>query len=325
MTADSTALVAAFEGKRVLIFGDVMLDEFVRGDVRRISPEAPVPVVDVKSRETRLGGAANAAANVRALGGIAVLVGIVGQDDNGALAEVLLERLGIEHQLIRDPSRPTTTKCRIVARGQQIVRVDSEARHPPQKDIAAALLSAIGYQALRADVCILSDYGKGVVTAESVGHLIAAARPRHIKVVVDPKNKDFSIYRGATVLTPNTSELELAAGRMLRTEADVQDAAHALLQQLDGASILATRGADGMTLVQAAAPPLHVHALAKSVFDVTGAGDTVVATLALALAANASWSAALWAASVAAGIVVSKEGTATVTPAELQAGLEEFA
>jgi rfaE bifunctional protein kinase chain/domain len=323
MISNPEALLYAFRGKRILIVGDVMLDEFVRGNVRRISPEAPVPIVEVTNRETRLGGAANAAVNVQSLGGSAVLIGLVGADDGRELTERLLAEAGIERHLVPDASRPTTRKCRILAHGQQIVRVDSEATCAPPATVKAALFSAIDHAISQVDACIVSDYAKGTVTAESAAYVVTRARARGCKVIVDPKNRDFSIYRGASVLTPNTNELALAAQRPLPTERDVLEAAAALLVNLDGASILATRGADGMTLVQSGVAPLHVHALAKAVFDVTGAGDTVVATLALALAASASWSDALWAASVAAGIVVSKAGTATVTPGELLRELAE--
>lgn len=314
-------LVAKLAGKHVVVVGDLMLDEFARGDVRRISPEAPVPVLEVTSRELTLGGAANAAANVVSLGGRATVVGLLGEDSGGSTVERLLRERGLEARVVRDPARHTTHKARLVARGQQIVRIDQETRTPPGPETAAALVEHVRKAVATADACILSDYAKGAVFPELVAALVDAAKARGVPVVADPKNSDFRFYRGTTVVTPNTSELEAAVHRTLHTDEDFAAAAAELLPLLDGGAILATRGADGMTLFEPSKTPVHVHAAAKSVFDVTGAGDTVVATLAIALAARTPIADAIGLASAAAGVVVSKVGTATVSPAELEAAL----
>jgi rfaE bifunctional protein kinase chain/domain len=313
--------VARFGSARVLVVGDVMLDEFLRGDVRRISPEAPVPILEVRTRDLRLGGSANAAANVRALGGSATVVGVVGNDSEGACVERLLAESGLFSTLVRDCERPTTRKTRLVARGQQMMRADSESCAPIANAALEALLDGIDQAMQQSDVCILSDYAKGVVSARVAAHVLSRAAERGVPVVVDPKQRDFTLYRGATVVTPNLKELELAVGHPLETEDRLLAAATALLPALAGGAILVTRGPDGMSLVRDGAAVVHVRASAKTVFDVTGAGDTVVAVLALSLAANAPLEFAIELASAAAGVVVSKEGTATLSPSELLAVL----
>ncbi len=310
--------VEKLRGCRVLVIGDVMLDEYLRGEVVRISPEAPVPILEVRSTDLRLGGAANAAANIQALGGSPTLVGVVGRDDT---ANTLGERLaahGINGRLVTDAERPTSKKTRLVAQQQQIVRVDQEKRTPISGAVADAVKRGIDGAIRDVQACVVSDYAKGVVTADIARHAISAARAAGVPVIVDPKQRTFEAYRGATVITPNLHELEAAAPGL-----SVEAAAAALLPSLDGAGLLITRSADGMTLFRADREPFHVRALAKEVFDVTGAGDTVVATLALALGAGISIEQAIELASVAAAISVSKRGTATVTPAELLAALDD--
>lgn len=315
--------IDAFAGKRVLVIGDVMLDELVRGDVTRISPEAPVPVLAVSGRTSAAGGAANAAANVASLGGKVTLVGVVGDDEAGRQLASRLSEASIDAKgLVIDPSRPTTQKTRIVARNQQIVRIDSESSTPLGLETEAAVVAAVAAMLEAADACIVSDYAKGVITPRVVRELVAGARVRGIPVVVDPKRKDFSVYAGATVVTPNTGELEAAAGRSCATTEDVLAAAGSLMGPLGGAALLATRGASGMSLFEAGRAPVHVPARARAVFDVTGAGDTVVGTIALALACRIPLHEAIELASAAAAIVVSKVGTATVSLAELRAELE---
>jgi rfaE bifunctional protein kinase chain/domain len=316
-------ILDAFPGRHVVVVGDVMLDEFARGDVKRISPEAPVPVLEVTSRSHALGGAANAAANVASLGARATLVGLVGEDGGAATIETLLRERAITSKVVKDPGRPTTHKTRLVARGQQIVRIDQESRDEPAGDVKARLLAAIAPAFEGADACILSDYAKGCVTAELAAAVVDAARAKKIPVIADPKRRDFRVYRGVTVVTPNHGELEVAVGRPVTTDDEFAVAAKELIAQLDGGAVLATRGADGMTLFEVNAPPFHVRAAKRSVFDVTGAGDTVVATLSVALAAGAPLRDAIVLASAAAGVVVSKPGTASVSPAELADALEE--
>jgi D-beta-D-heptose 7-phosphate kinase/D-beta-D-heptose 1-phosphate adenosyltransferase len=302
----------------VLVIGDVMVDEYMKGDVSRISPEAPVPVLEVKSHEFTLGGAANAAANIAALGGAVTLAGVVGRDDTAAILDERLAHHGIARELVSDADRPTSKKTRLVAQGQQIVRVDHERRKPVTGTAAEAMLRAISGAIRNADACVLSDYAKGVITPEIAQHAIEAARGASVPVIVDPKQRDFAVYRGATVITPNLHELE-AAARL--AEMNLDRAAAALLPVVDGAALLVTRSADGMTLYRGKHAPFHVPAMAKEVYDVTGAGDTVVATVALALAAKLSLEIAVELASVAAAIAVSKRGTSTVTPSELISAL----
>ncbi len=318
-----TLHIDGFEGRRVVVLGDLMLDEFVRGDVARISPEAPVPILEVTGRSSTPGGAANAATNVASLGGRVALVGIVGDDPAGALLARLVESDGIDAQgIVVDRSRPTTHKTRIVARTQQVVRIDHESRTKITAEETARLAGAASAAIGHADACIISDYGKGVVSPELVAAAVTAARARNVPVVVDPKRKDFTAYRGATVVTPNLGELEIATGARCETTDDVISAAASLLPRLDGAAVLVTRGAAGMTLLEPGKAPVHARARARAVYDVTGAGDTVVSVIALALSSGLSLAEAIEIASIAAGLVVSKIGTATVSIAELRAELE---
>ncbi len=313
-------LVDRLRGRRVLVVGDLMLDEYLRGEVSRISPEAPVPILEVRAHETRLGGAANAAGNIQALGGAAVLIGVVGKDESAATLGERLAASGIINTCIPDADRPTSKKTRLVAQQQQIVRVDQEKRHPISGAVQEAVKHAIDVRIKDANAVVVSDYAKGVITPEVARHAITAARAAGLPVVVDPKQRDFTLYAGATVITPNLHELEAAAltpGRF-----DVERIAHELLPTLDGAALLVTRSADGMSLFRSGGAAIHVPAIAREVFDVTGAGDTVVATLALALAAKLSFEEAIELASQAAAISVSKRGTSTVSSAELLAALD---
>jgi rfaE bifunctional protein kinase chain/domain len=314
--------VRACSNRAVLVVGDLMLDEFVRGDVLRISPEAPVPVLEVKDRSYCPGGAANAAANVRSLGGRAFVIGVVGADDQGERLRSLMSERGLDVSgVVVDPSRPTTHKVRISARGQQIVRIDGELRAPLSAAIMSALLEKVRGLAATADAVIISDYAKGVVTPE-LCQAVTAACAKGCPIVVDPKRKDLSAYRGATIVTPNLHELEVAAGDTCETDALVVEAGTRLLPDLGGADLLVTRGADGMTLIRPKGGPIHIAAKASSVFDVTGAGDAVVSTLALALAARTPIDAALELANQAAAIAVSRTGTVAVTAAELVDALD---
>jgi D-beta-D-heptose 7-phosphate kinase/D-beta-D-heptose 1-phosphate adenosyltransferase len=319
---DPRKLLDNLVGKHVVVVGDLMLDELARGDVRRISPEAPVPVLEVTSRIQTLGGAANAANNVVALGGRATIIGLLGDDDAANTVERMMKERGLAGSIVRDATRPTTQKTRFVARGQQIVRIDQESRAEASGAARAALLDTVRAVVPTADACIISDYAKGAIFRELNELLVATAKGK--PVVADPKHRDISLYRGVTVVTPNHGELEEATHSDLVTDADFAGAAEKLRPALDGAAILATRGAEGMTLFEKGKPPVHVHAAAKSVFDVTGAGDTVVATLAIALAAGVPLAEAVRIASAAAGVVVSKVGTATVSPDELERALVEL-
>lgn len=311
-------IVASFAGKHVAVIGDVMLDEFVHGDVTRISPEAPVPVIELKQRERVPGGAANAAANVVALGGRATLLGVIGDDQAGGQLIDAITARGIDAtHLSVDGTRPTTHKTRIIARTQQIVRIDAESRDALSPEVERALIHSVEATLANADACVLSDYAKGVITDTVAAAAIAAAKKNDIPVVVDPKGRSFRKYAGATVVTPNTSELEAATRKTAQTDEEVIAAGRELLAELGGAALLVTRGAHGMTLLEPNAEPFHVPTAARTVYDVTGAGDTVVGALTLALCTRARVRDVLEIASKAAGIVVGKAGTATVTPDEL--------
>jgi D-beta-D-heptose 7-phosphate kinase/D-beta-D-heptose 1-phosphate adenosyltransferase len=315
--------ISRFRGCPVLVVGDLMLDEFVWGTVTRISPEAPVPVVEVQKRTDVAGGAANAAANVTSLGGRAILAGLIGDDAAGARMRKLLTSAGIDTApVIAAADRPTTTKMRIVAHSQQVVRLDHEVSQPLPGWLEMDLLQQIDRVLPRVAGCILSDYGKGVVTPTFAEQLIGRCRSAGVPIIVDPKGTDYAKYRGATVVKPNQLEAGRVLNRELKSDESVREAGRDLLSFFgsDGA-VLITRGAHGMTLFERSKEPLHLPAAAREVFDVTGAGDTVAATMTLALAAGTELPEACRLAGLAAGIVVGKAGTATVTAAELMAAL----
>jgi len=314
------SMVSRFAGTTVLIVGDLMLDEYVWGDVHRISPEAPVPVVKVAGHSAVPGGAANTAAGIVALGGQVALGGVVGRD---ASAEQLRARLQVQglgtDGIVTDDTRPTTTKTRIVAGFQQVVRADTETCVPLCPGVEAVLGEWARDQIAGVAAVVISDYAKGVVSKRLSQDLIGAAVRQRIPVVVDTKGVDYSRYRGATVLTPNLEEAGRAAGLLIADEDDLCRAGSDLLAKLGGSAVLITRGAQGMSLFvsDTGVGPLHIEATARKVFDVTGAGDTVASSLALALASGASLADAAYLATVAAGVVVGKVGTSTVTAAEL--------
>ena len=312
------SLVQRFEGVRVLCVGDVMLDRFVTGSVRRISPEAPIPVFSKSGQSSAGGGAANVAHNVASLGGICTLIGIVGRDVAGDELELTVGAVaGIEPAFIAVDGRPTTEKTRFVSQGQQILRADAEEAQAIAPPIEDQVLAAIEAAIARHAVLVLSDYAKGLLTDRVIRGAIRAARARGIPVLVDPKSADLARYAGATLVTPNAKEMRLATGIDPTEEAGAVSAAEAALAATDIAAVLITRAERGMTLVVRGGEPLHVPASARAVFDVVGAGDTVLATLALGIGAGASMAEAVEAANAAAGIVVGKRGTATVTRTEL--------
>jgi D-beta-D-heptose 7-phosphate kinase/D-beta-D-heptose 1-phosphate adenosyltransferase len=317
----AASTVEKLRDRRVLVVGDVMIDEYLRGEVQRVSPEAPVPVLDLRATEHRLGGAANTAANLARLGAQVTLAGVVGNDDGASVLQRALAQAGITARLSIDGARPTTRKTRLVAGGQQIARVDTELRHPISGDVERDLAAAITAELERAEAVILSDYGKGVITHELAQATIRGGRRRNVPVVVDPKQRDFSIYAGAAVITPNLHELEHATGQTVTTLEEIDAAAARLAGALAGTALLVTRGAAGMTVYRDGIRGAHAAATAREVFDVTGAGDTVVATLTLGLAAGLSLEDAMILASLAAGISVSRRGTSTVGPDELAAAV----
>jgi D-beta-D-heptose 7-phosphate kinase/D-beta-D-heptose 1-phosphate adenosyltransferase len=313
-------LCAAFPGKRVLIVGDVMLDEFIWGQVRRISPEAPVPVVEMQRRTYALGGAANSAANVVSLGGDALLGGAVGRDHYADhLVSVLAQSAVRADGLIALASRQTTTKTRVIAHNQQVVRLDCEQRTPLTVAEEDRLLQWAEAHLPTVATCILSDYAKGVVSDRLAERFIRLARQACKPVVVDPKGTNYAKYRGATVVKPNLHEAERSANQEITDEASLLDVGRRLSAVLEGSALLITRGAQGMSLFQPESPPIHIPIVQpRHVFDVTGAGDTVVSTLAMALAGGSTLEQAIHLANWAASIVVEKVGTATVTLEELR-------
>jgi rfaE bifunctional protein kinase chain/domain len=302
---------------RVLVADDVMLDRYWYGAVDRISPEAPVPVVAVNNAEERPGGAANVAANVTALGASCTLLAITGDDGDADLLANLLESRRIQHGFHRDKLVNTTIKLRVIAQHQQLIRVDFEA--PPSKDTCIRMLDDFIDRLSQHDVVIVSDYGKGGLGA--IREMIAAASKANVPLVVDPKGDDYSHYRGATLLTPNRKEFEQVAGRFVDND-DFEQRARKMVADLDLQALLVTRSEEGMSLVPREGPVLHMPARAREVFDVTGAGDTVIAAIAAAYAAGGAPEDALHLANIAAGIVVGKLGSATATPDEIKRELE---
>jgi rfaE bifunctional protein kinase chain/domain len=307
-----TAFTApALDKVRILVVGDVMLDRYWFGDVSRISPEAPVPIVRIERREARLGGAANVARNAAALGAHAGLLGVVGADEAGAEVELLLKGGGIHSYLKRDDAISTIIKLRVIGRQQQMVRIDFE--EAPTDTVLRDKL--VQFKALLADydVIVMSDYAKGSLV--NVADMIASARAAGKVVMVDPKGDDFSRYAGATVLTPNKSEMKRIVGSW-NSEEQLTAKAQQLRADLKLDALLLTRSEEGMTLYTEN-DQFHMPAQAREVFDVSGAGDTVIATMACMLGAGADWNEAVQTANRAGGIVVGKLGTATVTREEL--------
>ncbi|WP_428825238.1 D-glycero-beta-D-manno-heptose-7-phosphate kinase [Azonexus sp. IMCC34842] len=300
---------------RLLVVGDVMLDRYWFGEVSRISPEAPVPVVKVERIEERLGGAANVARNAAAVGAKTALLSVVGDDEAGRSLSRLLADGEIDAGLHVDRAIDTTVKLRVIGRQQQLLRIDFET--VPSHEILQAKLAEFEKRVVEADVVILSDYGKGGLT--HIAEMIRLARAAGKPVLVDPKGDDYAKYAGATVITPNRSELREVVGRW-SSEADLFAKAQKLRAELGLEALLVTRSEEGMTLFSEGETH-HQAALAREVFDVSGAGDTVIATLAVMLAAGANWDEAIRAANIAAGIVVGKLGTAVVTREELAAAL----
>lgn len=301
-----------FSKARLLVVGDVMLDRYWFGDTSRISPEAPVPVVQVGKIDERLGGAANVARNVAALGAKTTILGVIGNDEPGRRVSELLKSSNVDSQLEVDGKVPTTVKLRVIARQQQLIRLDFE--EAPSEAALAHKLERYEKLVGDADVVILSDYGKGALG--QVALMIEQARAQKKMILVDPKGDDYAKYRGATVLTPNRSELRQVVGQWT-SEEDLTKRAQGLRKSLNLEALLLTRSEEGMSLFTEAGVS-HVKAQAREVFDVSGAGDTVIGTLAVALAAGWPLERAMALANRAGGIVVGKLGTATVTSEELQ-------
>lgn len=304
-----------FSATRLLVVGDVMLDRYWFGDVSRISPEAPVPVVKVERSEERPGGAANVARNAAALGAQVSLLSVVGDDEAGRRLGALMAEESVAASLHADPAIDTTVKLRVIGRQQQLLRIDFETT--PSHEVLRAKLADFAQRLSGVDAVILSDYGKGGLT--HIAEMIQLARQAGKKVLVDPKGDDYSKYAGATVLTPNRAEFLQVAGSW-KDETQLVEKAQALRQELNLEALLVTRSEEGMSLFGADGV-VRQPAVAREVFDVSGAGDTVIATLAAMLASGAGWAEAVRAANLAGGIVVGKLGTATVTREELDAAL----
>ena len=320
--SDLLQLLDKLSSARVVIVGDIMLDRFVYGDVERVSPEAPVPVLGIDREFSMLGGAGNVARNVSSLGATAQLVALCGQDAVAKEIEVLLAELpGVEAKLVADAGRSTSVKTRFVAGNQQLLRTDVDDHQPVTEKTSGALADMTIACLENADVLVLSDYAKGVLSGALLGKVINRANDLGVGIVADPKGTDFSKYSGASVLTPNRAELQLASGISVDSdEAAVEAAAH-IQQSCKINSVLATRGPEGMTLVSDGDYNLHIPTEAREVFDVSGAGDTVVAALAAAIAAGADLPLASRFANQAAGIVVGKVGTAVAWPDDIVAAL----
>lgn len=308
--------LSQLENARLLVVGDVMLDRYWHGGTSRISPEAPVPVVKVEDADDRPGGAANVALNIASLGGRASLAGLVGDDDNADRLALALETANVSTHFQRSPDVPTITKLRVMSRNQQLIRLDFESS---LWDVDTAPLTQAVAQALpEADVVILSDYGKG--SLKRVETLIEAARAAGKPVLVDPKGSDFRRYRGASVITPNLGEFEAIVGPCAN-DAELAEKGERLRAELELEALLVTRSERGMTLIRENYAPLHLPTHAREVFDVTGAGDTVIGVLGLALAAGHAYGEAVMLANLAAGLVVAKPGTAVLSVAELYTAL----
>ncbi len=317
--------VEAFPESSILVIGDIMLDQFVWGEVSRISPEAPVPVVSVQEETFLLGGAANVANNLKSLGAGTLLSGVVGPDSYGDVLLDLARGSGIDTAGIVKATRPTTLKTRIVARGQQVVRVDREERQVLSSSAVQALISRIRELLPKCRCVIVSDYHKGVVSSVLMGALAEETAGRGIHLLVDPKPANYSLYKGVTLITPNQKEAMAMAGIRISGEDEVERAAMEIGGTLDAKGVLITRGARGMTLWQADRGLFSIPTMAREVFDVTGAGDTVISALALGLAAGLRMCEAAYLANIAAGIVVGKVGTAVAERRELLDSIDRLA
>lgn len=317
-------IIANFSEATVLVVGDLMLDHFIWGKVARISPEAPVPVVDVRAENILLGGCANVLNNIHAIGGLVLGTGVVGADNMGErLRQEFIDRRIDTGGVVVEKERTTTLKTRIVAHGQQIVRFDRESRAPVAKDSIEQIIAYVESRLDQIGAIVISDYNKGLITQALLDGIRQVVAGRKLVVCVDPKRDDFSFYRGFDVITPNHHEAGRALGREIHNEEDLCRTGATLMEQYDFKAVLITRGEEGLSLFENGSPFVHTHfpTVAREVFDVTGAGDTVIGVFALAMAAGASFKEAAVLANHAAGIVVGKVGTATVSREELAKSL----
>jgi D-glycero-beta-D-manno-heptose-7-phosphate kinase len=325
---DPESLVKAvrnFRNQRILVFGDLMLDRFIWGAVSRISPEAPVPVVEIKTESTRLGGAANVASNIRSLGGIAVPLGVIGNDFEGDRLRQEFRALNCPvGGLLVDKERPTSIKTRIIAHHQQVCRADREDRSPLSAIIQSRVVEKFDSAMPSVDAVIISDYAKGLISPPVLRRTLPKAKAARKIVCVDPKMKNFSVYKPASIITPNTAEAEQASGITISGNRGLLRAGRKILRESGIEHLLVTRGEEGMALFESESKVTCIPTVAKEVFDVTGAGDTVISILALSLVAGLSILEAAVLSNIAAGIVVGKLGTASVTPEELCAAIRSM-
>lgn len=315
-------IVSRLGGHEIIVLGDVMLDEYLWGNVSRISPEAPVPVVQVERQESKLGGAANVALNLKVLGDHPILVGVCGRD----IASTKLKRLLGKNQiadsvLVTDNQRPTTTKTRIIAHSQQVVRADWERAEEISQRVVDKIIDKLKKLTNSAKALIISDYGKGVITKNLLDEVIELARKRNLFIAVDPKETHFRSYRKVSIITPNHHEAGFIAGRRVVNEKVLEEVGWGLLKSLQADSLLITRGEKGMSLFEQKGELTHIPTVARHVYDVTGAGDTVISTLASAVCAGANLKEAAWISNHAAGLVIREIGTAQITKKQL---LEEI-
>lgn len=308
-----------FSALTILCIGDIMLDRFIYGEVQRISPEAPVPILHLNRQKEMLGGMGNVANNILSLNGKAILVGLVGKDEYASKIKNIMHSKQIpEDSIVSSSYRPTIGKSRFIAANQQIIRADEESLIPLHSEEITLLLENIKKNIPLAQAIILSDYGKGVCHPEIIQYVIQAAKQYHLPVFVDPKSKDFSLYKYATCVTPNIAEASQAVQMSLKTDADFEKAGQELLNITQGQAILITRSEKGMTLVEKNKTTQHIPSRAREVFDVSGAGDTVIAALTLGVASGLSIEKSMHIANAAAGVVIGKAGTSTATVAEVQ-------
>lgn len=317
-------LVDRFTGLKILVVGDVMLDEYIWGKVTRISPEAPIPVVHVQKENALPGGAANVANNIRSLGGQVVLAGVLGQDAMAQRIKLLLRKEGVNTDLLlHDNSRPTITKTRVIAHSQQVVRIDRESSGQVKARVLNDLLERMQKWMKRVDAVIISDYNKGLLTEVFAQGVISLARQNRLIITGDPKPENIHKFKSVTLISPNQSEAEKAAGLRITNQKTLIQAGKRILQQLGCEAVLVTRGEAGMSLFEQGGHVSHIPTVAQEVYDVSGAGDTVISTLTLGLAAGGNFREAAVAANCAAGITVGEVGVATTTQAELKQRIAE--
>lgn len=316
--------IEQFRNTKVLVIGDVMLDRYWWGSVSRISPEAPVPIVRLNSSTLAAGGAANVAANIAGLGAEPLLIGIIGRDAEGDALRGQLATRGVPaDHLIEVEDRPTTVKTRVIAHSQQVTRIDQEMDHDLSADDTSRVLRFFEDRVAKVDSVIISDYAKGLLTVSLLKGIIDSARRARKSVLVDPKGKDYTRYSGASLLTPNRKEAAEACKLEENGHNLIECAGRKLLSDLEINAVLITQGEEGMTLFERTDEPAHFHALARKVYDVTGAGDTVIATLATAVGSGSELKTAAKLANIAAGVVVEQVGTTSITAADLERAIQE--